>query len=423
MKSASIARRGSALALARLRRRRAATSGGGGGGEAPAETLTIYSSLPLQGAARAQSEAAVNGAKLALEQAGGKAGQVPDQVRLARRLHRAGGGWEPNATSDQRAQGRRRRLDDRLHRRVQLGRDRGLAADPQRGRHRAGQPGQHRRRHHLRRPRRRARRAGQVLPDRRAHLRPRAARRTPTRAPRWPRWPRRRAAPRPTSSTTRRSTARAWPRTSSSRPRRSAWRSRATRASTRTPPTTARSRRRSRRPARSASSTAASRPTTRSRSSRTWPSRCPTRRCSGPEGVGETGFFDPKDGGLPADVAKRVLITIPGVAPEEYPPAGKEFLKAYTAKYGEENPDRYAVYGYESMSLLLDAIKRAGDDGNDRAGRGQAAAGDQGPRGRVRQVLDRPERRHHAHAVRHLPDRGRRAGLRPHRPGDALTPT
>jgi branched-chain amino acid transport system substrate-binding protein len=87
----------------------------------------------------------------------------------------------------------------------------------------------------------------------------------------------------------------------------------------------------------------------------------------GPEGVGESGFFDPKDGGLPADVAKRVLITIPGVAPEEYPPAGKEFLKAYEAKFGQKNPDRYAVYGYESMSLLLDAIKRAGNDGSDRA--------------------------------------------------------
>jgi branched-chain amino acid transport system substrate-binding protein len=87
----------------------------------------------------------------------------------------------------------------------------------------------------------------------------------------------------------------------------------------------------------------------------------------GPEGVGESGFFDPKDGGLPADVAKRVLVTIPGVAPEEYPPAGKEFLTAYEAKFGEKNPDRYAVYGYESMSLLLDAIKRAGDAGNDRA--------------------------------------------------------
>jgi branched-chain amino acid transport system substrate-binding protein len=87
----------------------------------------------------------------------------------------------------------------------------------------------------------------------------------------------------------------------------------------------------------------------------------------GPEGVGETGFFDPKDGGVPPMVAERVRITIPGVAPEEYPPAGQEFLKAYAAEYGEKSPDRYAVYGYESMSLLLDAIKRAGADGGDRA--------------------------------------------------------
>ena len=55
------------------------------------------------------------------------------------------------------------------------------------------------------------------------------------------------------------------------------------------------------------------------------------------------------------------------MAPEEYPPAGKQFLKDYTAKYGEKNPDRYAVYGYESMSVLLDAVKRAGGEGGDRA--------------------------------------------------------
>jgi branched-chain amino acid transport system substrate-binding protein len=87
----------------------------------------------------------------------------------------------------------------------------------------------------------------------------------------------------------------------------------------------------------------------------------------GPEGVGETGFFDADEGGLPPDVASRVLITIPGVAPEEYPPAGKEFLKQYEAEYGEKNPDRYAVYGYEAMSLILDSIERAGPDGGDRA--------------------------------------------------------
>ena len=63
----------------------------------------------------------------------------------------------------------------------------------------------------------------------------------------------------------------------------------------------------------------------------------------------------------------NVGAAVPGVAPEEYPTAGQEFLKAYEAEYGEKNPDRYAVYGYESMSLLLDAIKRAGENGADRA--------------------------------------------------------
>ena len=37
-------------------------------------SLTIYSSLPLQGASRPQTTAMVNGIKLALEQAGNKAG-------------------------------------------------------------------------------------------------------------------------------------------------------------------------------------------------------------------------------------------------------------------------------------------------------------------------------------------------------------
>jgi branched-chain amino acid transport system substrate-binding protein len=45
--------------------------GDAGGGEGGAQKLTIYSSLPLQGAARVQALATVNGAKLALEQAGG----------------------------------------------------------------------------------------------------------------------------------------------------------------------------------------------------------------------------------------------------------------------------------------------------------------------------------------------------------------
>jgi branched-chain amino acid transport system substrate-binding protein len=87
----------------------------------------------------------------------------------------------------------------------------------------------------------------------------------------------------------------------------------------------------------------------------------------GPEGVAETGFFDASEGGIPEDVAKRTLLTVPGLPPEEYTPAGREFVKAYAAKYGDKAPDRYAIYGYESMKLILDSIAAAGDNGDDKA--------------------------------------------------------
>ena len=92
----------------------------------------------------------------------------------------------------------------------------------------------------------------------------------------------------------------------------------------------------------------------------------PDARLFGPEGIGETGFFDPDEGGIPPDVARRTLLTIPGLAPEVYPPEGKKFLEDYRAAYDVENPDRYAVYGYETMLLILDAIERAGENGADR---------------------------------------------------------
>src|SRR5215207_8640555 len=49
--------------------------GGGGGGEA-ASSVTVYSSLPLQGASRPQTTAMVDGIKLALEQTVGKDGDT-----------------------------------------------------------------------------------------------------------------------------------------------------------------------------------------------------------------------------------------------------------------------------------------------------------------------------------------------------------
>ena len=75
-------------------------------GEA-ASSCTIYSSLPLQGASRVRRRRPSSTAsKLALEQAGGKAGDLTDQVQVARRLHRSGRSLDAGAGVRQRPQGR-----------------------------------------------------------------------------------------------------------------------------------------------------------------------------------------------------------------------------------------------------------------------------------------------------------------------------
>ena len=50
-------------------------SGGAAGGTVSGSTLTIYSSLPLQGTSKGQSEAVINGEKLALKEVGNKVGK------------------------------------------------------------------------------------------------------------------------------------------------------------------------------------------------------------------------------------------------------------------------------------------------------------------------------------------------------------
>ena len=86
----------------------------------------------------------------------------------------------------------------------------------------------------------------------------------------------------------------------------------------------------------------------------------PNAKLYGPDGVAETGFADPKEGGIPADVASRVKVTVATLSPDEYPADGKEFFAQFAKKYGDKNPDPYAIYGYEAMRLGLDAIQRSG---------------------------------------------------------------
>jgi branched-chain amino acid transport system substrate-binding protein len=89
-------------------------------------------------------------------------------------------------------------------------------------------------------------------------------------------------------------------------------------------------------------------------------SALPDAQLYGPDGVAESGFSDPAEGGIPADVAEKVKVTVATLSPEEYPPEGQEFFTQFEEKYGEPNPDPYAIYGYEAMRLALDAIERSG---------------------------------------------------------------
>src|SRR3954468_9323390 len=71
------------------------SSGGSSGGS---KTLTIYSSLPLQGASRPQSEDVINGEKLALKQRGGKAGDITIKYVSLDDSTAAAGKWDAGQT-------------------------------------------------------------------------------------------------------------------------------------------------------------------------------------------------------------------------------------------------------------------------------------------------------------------------------------
>jgi branched-chain amino acid transport system substrate-binding protein len=86
----------------------------------------------------------------------------------------------------------------------------------------------------------------------------------------------------------------------------------------------------------------------------------PDAKLYGPDGVAEAGFVDPGEGGIPADVAAKVKLTVATLSPDEYPPEGQEFFDAFREKHDEPNPNPYAIYGYEAMRLALDAIGRSG---------------------------------------------------------------
>ena len=77
-------------------------------------------------------------------------------------------------------------------------------------------------------------------------------------------------------------------------------------------------------------------------------------------GLARRAFTDPRRGGVPAGVGRRMVITSSVLATSGFPPAGQDFFRRYSARYGDPNPDPDAVYGYEAMRVVLDAVAAVG---------------------------------------------------------------
>jgi branched-chain amino acid transport system substrate-binding protein len=89
----------------------------------------------------------------------------------------------------------------------------------------------------------------------------------------------------------------------------------------------------------------------------------PTMKFMGPDGINCSEFL--KQAGPSADAS--VYSTFGGVPPEKYTGKAADWLKAYNTKYSNNNPNPYAIYGYEAAKVVLAAIAAAGDKADDRA--------------------------------------------------------
>ncbi len=92
---------------------------------------------------------------------------------------------------------------------------------------------------------------------------------------------------------------------------------------------------------------------------------CQDCKLYGPDGVAEEAFSNPAEGGVPADVGARTKVTVATLGVKDLP-AAKPVVEKFRQKFGTRAIDPYAIYGYETMALALDVLKRAGDNANDR---------------------------------------------------------
>jgi branched-chain amino acid transport system substrate-binding protein len=95
-------------------------------------------------------------------------------------------------------------------------------------------------------------------------------------------------------------------------------------------------------------------------------SALPKAKIFGGDGVCTDSYTAASKGGVPASIDPLIQCTVATQNLTAYP-GGKTFLAAYQAKYGTANPDPYAIYGYEVMKLGLDTIAGLGAQGNSKS--------------------------------------------------------
>src|SRR5262245_39707484 len=95
-------------------------------------------------------------------------------------------------------------------------------------------------------------------------------------------------------------------------------------------------------------------------------SAVPKAKIFGGDGVCTDSYTSATKGGVPAPIYPLLQCTVATQDLSAYP-GGRDFLAAYKAKYGVSSPDPYAIYGYEVMKLGLETIKSLGAKGNNKA--------------------------------------------------------
>jgi branched-chain amino acid transport system substrate-binding protein len=91
----------------------------------------------------------------------------------------------------------------------------------------------------------------------------------------------------------------------------------------------------------------------------------PKVKIYGGDGICTGSYTNPSMHGIPASIGPQVQCTVATQDLASYP-GGRDFLAAYKAKYGTASPDPYAIYGYTAMQLALSTIKGLAAKGNDR---------------------------------------------------------